>query len=167
MDKCKNLINLLNEAIIETDTKGFIKEASPAAANLCGYKSPEDLKGIHIKTIYAYPEARNSIIKKLEKEGGFLKNFEFLLKQKDGTTRHTICNIRMLINSNGKFTGTISACRDISERKESEEALLESQKNFRDLIAKKDKFFSIISHDLRSPLSAIFNFSELALKKLE
>ena len=66
MDNCKNLISLLTEAIIETDAKGIIKEANPAAADLCGYKSPEDLKGIHMKTIYAYPETNDSIIKNLE-----------------------------------------------------------------------------------------------------
>ncbi len=60
-----------------------------------------------------------------------------------------------------------------SELEYSLKKLAESEKNLRELIATKDKFFSIIAHDLRSPLGSLTlvtevidqNFNELDVQK--
>ena len=49
---------------------------------------------------------------------------------------------------------------DITKRHWAEEALKESETHLRELNATKDKFFSIISHDLRSPFSSIIGYSD-------
>ncbi|HWS01377.1 MAG TPA: HAMP domain-containing sensor histidine kinase, partial [Prolixibacteraceae bacterium] len=50
---------------------------------------------------------------------------------------------------------------DIERRKLAEQTLKESQASLFELNATKDKFFSIIAHDLRSPFSSIVGFSEI------
>jgi signal transduction histidine kinase len=50
---------------------------------------------------------------------------------------------------------------EIEERKRAESALQESETKLREANAAKDKFFSLIAHDLRNPFNAVIGFSNL------
>jgi signal transduction histidine kinase len=54
---------------------------------------------------------------------------------------------------------------DITGRKEAELALEEKGNEIREINLTKDKLFSIIAHDLRSPFNIILGFSKQLLKK--
>lgn len=65
---------------------------------------------------------------------------------------------------NNRISEIFIAFNDVTQRVEIEKNLLISEKNFRDANAAKDKFFSIIAHDLRNPFHSILNFSDMLLK---
>jgi len=80
---------------------------------------------------------------------------EFRFKRKDDVYRWIMINGTPRFSPEGIFMGFIGSCVDISEQKESEEKIQKINIELAEINATKDKFFSIISHDLRSPLSGL------------
>jgi PAS domain S-box-containing protein len=64
-------------------------------------------------------------------------------------------------NKEGVFIGTLGVFRDISERKLAEAEIKLKNEELLKLNAEKDKFFSIISHDLRSPFNGFLGLTRI------
>jgi PAS domain S-box-containing protein len=69
-------------------------------------------------------------------------------------------------NEKNEIIGATGLARDITKRKESELALEKSKKELKELNSTKDKLFSIIAHDLRSPFNSIIGFTSLLKEKI-
>ncbi len=61
-----------------------------------------------------------------------------------------------------EFKGIVS---DISALMEEKSTLTKSLENFKQLNASKDKFISMLSHDLRAPFTSILGFSEILINE--
>jgi PAS domain S-box-containing protein len=90
----------------------------------------------------------------------------FRLRRKDGVYRWLQNDGCPNYNLNGAFVGYINYCLDITDRKEAGEALRKSEEELRELNSQKDKFFSIIAHDLRSPFNGFLGLTEIMAQEL-
>jgi len=72
-----------------------------------------------------------------------------------------------LIRSDDIPVGVQCVFSDVTERRDAHAKLEKYNRNLLELNKTKDKFFSIIAHDLRNPYSSMIGFSELLLEDLE
>lgn len=118
------------------------------------------LKIIHPDDFNVFkPKLMNLLKSRIQNSG----EFEFRIINKHGNivwVRTKLNLVRIGAGTIQKIFGLVS---DITFRKRAEEELKKSTKNLIKLNETKDRFISIVSHDLRTPFSSILGFTDLLL----
>ncbi len=70
-------------------------------------------------------------------------------------------------NPDGTILGSVHVARDITSRKQMEVNLQKYNLELEELNASKDKFFSVIAHDLKSPFQGLLGFTDLLLEDFD
>jgi PAS domain S-box-containing protein len=92
-------------------------------------------------------------------------NYETVIVDSKGIKKEVVISKSIVKNMDGSVTGVIGVINDITEKRKAERALIESEQKLREANATKDRFFSIISHDLRSPFAGIIGFTDTLLSQ--
>ena len=103
-------------------------------------------------------QTKKAIVSKIEREKIQSPNREY---EWVNTTKVPI------INKNGKVTGIVGISRNVTDLKNAESKIIKFAKELQYLNAGKDKFFSIIAHDLKNPFFSLLGFAEMLEKNYE
>lgn len=85
--------------------------------------------------------------------------------KKDGTPFYNQWGIEPIKDSKGVITNYISIHNDVTEFRDQQIQLKKSKQQLQNEINQKNKFFNIIAHDLRNPLSGFMTLTELLTTK--
>ncbi len=144
-------LNAAANGIIITDKNGIIEWVNPAVSKLTGYtkeeiigKNPNILKS-GVQGTNFYQELWKTI------ESGQVWFGEIINKRKDGSLYPEEMTITPVTGEDGSITHYIAIKHDITNRKESEKALKDSERNLRQLVENmQEGIFRVTEHGIIS-----------------
>ncbi|MBI2417196.1 MAG: PAS domain S-box protein [Ignavibacteriales bacterium] len=136
---------------------------------ITGYTQNDFLNDSRFFFKIIYPDDFSVVKEKLKR---FYSNYYKRSEELDFRIVHSSGNvvwirnkINVLRDRKGKVLKVFGLVSDISLQKKAEEERALSAQNLQKLNETKDKFISIISHDLRTPFSSILGFTDLLLNE--
>ncbi|MBF0135696.1 MAG: PAS domain S-box protein [Magnetococcus sp. DMHC-1] len=159
LKKFRNLIDHAGDAFFVIDPhQGHILDANRTAWTTLGYTRDEllqltvtELQGETVQITSWEDHVRDL------RTSGTL-SVEGVHRRKDGSSFPV--EIKSRIVDAGEGSLILASARDITERKKVEAALIQTKEEAEEASRLKDKFVSLVAHDLRAPLSSIMSLLE-------
>lgn len=163
----ENIANSAPVMIWITDVDGLIIFVNKIWSEFSGRSLGEELGFNWIKDVH--PDDLAELMNLYQRSTSEHTNFshQFRLKRKDNIYRWLMMNGIPRFNDDNMFLGFIGTCIDVTQQKEDEDYIREINIELQKANQNKDKFFSIISHDLRSPLSGIMSLLEIIVNEYD
>jgi two-component system cell cycle sensor histidine kinase/response regulator CckA len=131
----------------EYDSQGRITRVNRTGLEMLGYTLEEMIGQPVWKFIVEKEEARQQILARLAGTLSTARSLERTYRKKDGATFPVLVENRVLRNSEARIIGMRSTIQDITERKQAEQAVRESEDRYRDLVENSQDL--ICTHDLQ------------------
>ncbi len=144
-EKLSLIFESIEDGIILIDLDGNVVDANEETVHMGGFLSKYQIIGRNAFDLIA-PKDRAMVTKDLKDrlEGHPKERMEYSIQPADGRAFEAELTASTLRDEEGNATGYIAVLRDITERKEAEEKLRESEKKYKELVEKeKDVIFSV------------------------
>ncbi len=152
-----SIVESSDDAILSKDLNGTITSWNRAATRIYGYEAGEIIGSSVLRLIpQNLHEEEASILERLS-QGEHIDHFETTRLHKSGTPVDVSLTISPIRDADGKVIGASKVARDISDRKEMERMLLQTEK-----IVATGRMAATIAHEINNPLEAVVNLIYLA-----
>lgn len=165
-EKYRLLANTISDVICQIDHQGNFTYFSPSVLQVAGF-SEEELIGEHFSMLVHQDDQQMVTDISLKNFNGEATTVEWRCKVKDGSYIWMETNATPQVDKQGKVTQIVASSRDITARKESEEKVRIINEELRLSNASKDKFFSILAHDLMNPFQVLSGLASVLVKKFD
>ncbi|MES2295521.1 MAG: PAS domain S-box protein [Pseudomonadota bacterium] len=162
----RSLIESNIDALMTTDPRGIISDVNQQMEALTGC-TRDELIGAPFKNYFTEPNRAEEAITRVLREGK-VTNYELTAHARDGKLTVVSYNATTFHDRDRKLQGVFAAARDVTERKQFEHALQETNVELESARAAAEKanlaksdFLSSMSHELRTPLNAVLGFAQV------
>ena len=163
-DKYRVLVQYASDPIFSVNPDGTYRYVNEAFAKRAGFL-PDEIIGKTLHDIYPYDKAeeRLKLIQQVLSTGekGELE-YERIISDE---VKYYLTRVDPIKDEFGVVGWVTCISIDITERRVMEEELKKKNKELEKTNSEKDKLFSIIAHDLRSPFFGLIGLSEILAKE--
>ena len=118
-EKYRELVGNIQVGILRATPEGELLEANPSALELFGYAYGETFLHVKIEDLYENCQDHEKFMKEIEKKG-LMKNKEFLLRKRDGSTFWASITSTAIEDASGQIVYYDNVIEDVTERRKLE-----------------------------------------------
>ncbi len=158
-----SLMDNIPDTIYFKDKNSCFTRINKSQAKILGLNSPDEAIGKSDFDFFTPEHAQNAFNdeKKILLTGNAVISKQEKIKCGDGNYKWVSATKVPIKNSASECVGIVGISRDITERILAEKKIIEYAEKLEQLNITKDKLFSIIAHDLRSPFTSLLGSSSL------
>ena len=159
-DRYRGLFEGSKDAIYFSTVDGKFIDINPAGLELFGYESKEELLSADVRANNYFDHQRSQRRKELLLKEGFIKEFEYTLKRKDGTSATVVETTMPVHDREGNVTMYRSILRDVTKQKQLEQQVIQAQR-----MESMGTLAGGIAHDFNNILGIILGHGNLLVEK--
>ncbi len=156
-EKYRTLVENVNVGVTRTsgDRDGRFLQINNAMVKIFGFDSREELMKARVLDLYQDPKDRTRLVEAVQRQGS-VRNMEIAIRKKDGTPIWVSISAHAQYDDKGKLKWMDNVLEDITERKNLEEQLRQSQK-----MEAIGTLAGGVAHDFNNILQVITSYGNL------
>jgi PAS domain S-box-containing protein len=122
-ERYTSLFNHMHEGVFASTPEGKIVDCNEAFVRMLGYSSKDEILTLDVvESLYVDPDHREKFLSEISRQG-FVRNFEYLLRRKDGKGIHVIESSFATRDANGEIERYQGVVLDVTEMKRAEDEI--------------------------------------------